>query len=118
MKYRDLSPDMPESSLTSSVGLLAITLVELVDTTCGIDELLLTGEERVALGTDTDFVFGAGGIDFPDFAAGAHDLGRTVVRMDILFHCYSPKFFIVEKLFLQYNLSSVKYTPQMPFLQV
>ena len=99
MKYRDLSPDMPESSLSSSVGLLAIALVELVDTPCGVDELLLAGEERVALGADTDLVFRTGGIDFPDFAAGANDLCRTVVRMDILFHCYSPKFFIVEKFY-------------------
>ena len=91
MKYRDLSPDMPESSLSSSVGLLAITLVELVNTPCGVDELLLTGKERVALGADTDFVFGTGGFDFPDFAAGADDLCRTVVRMDILFHCYFSK---------------------------
>ena len=100
MKYRDLSPDMPESSLSSSVGLLAIALVELVDTPCGVDELLLAGEERVALGADTDLVFRTGGFDFPDLAASADDLGRTIVRMDILFHCFSPEFFIVEKIFI------------------
>ena len=72
---------------SSSVGLFAIALVEFINTTSGIDKLLLTGKERVALGADTDLVLGTGGIDFPDFAAGAHDLGRTVIRMDILFHC-------------------------------
>ena len=110
------SPGIPEKS--TSVGLFAVTLVELFDTPCGINKLLFAGEERVALRADTDFVFGAGGFDFPNFAAGANDLRGTVIRMDILFHCFSPKFFIVEKLFLQYNLASVKYTPQMPFLQV
>ena len=85
---------------STSVGLLAITFVELVNTARGIDKLLLAGEERVALGADTDLVFRTGGFDFPDLAAGADDLGRTIVRMDILFHCFSPKFFIVEKIFI------------------
>ena len=84
---------MPESSTTNSVGFLAIAFVELVDTPCGVDKLLLTGKERVALGADTDLVFRTGGFDFPDFAAGANDLCGTVVRMDILFHCFSPELF-------------------------
>ena len=84
---------MPESSTTNSVGFLAVTLVEFVDTTSGVNELLLTGKERVALGADTDLVLRTGGIDFPDFAAGAHDLGRTVVRMDILFHSFFLQIF-------------------------
>ena len=97
--------------MSSSVGLLAIALVELVDTPCGVDELLLAGEERVALGADTDFVFGTGGFDFPDFAAGADDLCRTVIRMDILFHLLSsPNILKVE--IKSCNLVSTKYTPQ------
>ena len=107
---------MPKNS--SSVGFFAVTLVELVDTPCGVNKFLLTRKERVALGADTDFVFRTGGFDFPDFAASADDLGRTVVRMDILFHCFSPKVLIVEKFYLQNNLVSVKYTPQFNFLQV
>ena len=81
-------PDNPPNS--SSVGFFAVTLVELVDTPCGVNKFLLTRKERVALGADTDFVFGTGGIDFPDFAAGAGDSGVTILRMNVFFHFDSP----------------------------
>ena len=35
-------------------GFLAITLVEAIDASCGIDQLLFPGKERVASGTDFD----------------------------------------------------------------
>lgn len=63
-----------------------VAAVEFVDTTGGINEFLFTGEEGVALGADTDFVFRAGGLDVPNFAAGAGNDGITVSGMDILFH--------------------------------
>ena len=102
-------PDNPPNS--SSVGFFAVTLVEFVNTTCGINKLLLTGKERVALGTDTDFVFRAGGFDFPDFAAGADDFGGAVVRMDIFLIALSPVIIYKVDFYLQYNLVSIKYTP-------
>ena len=35
-------------------GFLAIALVEAIDASCGIDQLLFAGEERVASGADFD----------------------------------------------------------------
>lgn len=35
-------------------GFFAVTLVEAIDASCGIDELLFTGEEWVASRTDFD----------------------------------------------------------------
>ena len=63
-----------------------VAAVEFVDTTGGINKFLFAGEEGVALGADTDFVFRTGGFDAPDFAAGAGNDGITVSGMDILVH--------------------------------
>ena len=98
---RDLSSGKIFPDKTSSVSFFAVALVEFVDTTGGVNKFLFAGEEGVALGADTDFVFGTGGLDVPDFAASADDLGRTLVRMDILFHCFSPKLFIKVKFYFQ-----------------
>ena len=64
-----------------------VAAVEFVDTAGGVNKFLFAGEEGVALGADTDFVFRTGGLDVPDFAAGAGNGGITVSGMDILFHC-------------------------------
>ena len=76
-------------------GLLLVTTVEFVDTTRRVDELLLAGEERVALRADADLVLRTGGLDMPDFAAGAGDDGIFVFRMDILFHFAQLRFQVI-----------------------
>ena len=47
---------------------------------------LFTGEERVAICTDTNALFFSGGINIPNFAASANHFGRTEIRMNIFFH--------------------------------
>ncbi len=90
-----------------------VAAVEFVDTTGGINEFLFTGEEGVALGADTDFVFRAGGLDVPNFAAGAGNDGITVSGMDILFH-----FLLLISLYKKLkSLSIYKYTPISPEMQ-
>ena len=66
--------------------LLFVTTVEFVDTTGGVDEFLFAGEEGMALGTDTDLIIFAGGLDVPHFAAGTGHDGIAVLRMKFLFH--------------------------------
>lgn len=59
-----------------------VALVEAIYTSAGINELLLTGEEWVALRADfnLDVLLGGGGLN--DVAAGAGDGSGFVVRMD------------------------------------
>ena len=75
---------------------LFVTAVEFVDTTGGVNKFLFAGEKRVAFGADTDFDFGTGGLDVPDFAASAGNSGITVIRMDILFHCFLTPYLIIK----------------------
>jgi hypothetical protein len=60
---------------------LRVLAVESIDTTFGIDEFLLTGEERVALGADTNGALRNRGIHFERVAACAADNALHVVRM-------------------------------------
>jgi len=63
------------------------TLLELINTSAGINKLLLTGKERMTLranfNTDHAALGGTGG-NF--FAASALDYGFGIVRMDSVFH--------------------------------
>ena len=65
---------------------LLVPAVELVDTARRVNEFLLAGEERVALRADADLHFGTGGLDVPDFAAGAGHDGIFVLRMNVFSH--------------------------------
>ena len=69
----------------------AVLLVELIDAAAGIDELLLAGVERVALGADLDGDVLLRGAGLIHGAAGAADRGRLVIRMDTVFHSHSPR---------------------------
>ena len=71
------------------------TLVEAVHTAAGIVQLLLTGEERMALGTNfhADVLLGRAGRDH--ITAGTGDGGLLVIGMDALFHsCHLFREFI------------------------
>ena len=68
--------------------LQAVLLVELIHATAGIDELLLAGIERMALGADfnRDVLLGAAGLDHG--TAGAADGGGFVIGMDSGLHIH------------------------------
>ena len=63
------------------------SLLELIHTSAGVNKLLLTGEERMALGANFNFDLAAlGGLGLYGFAACASDDALFVLRMDSLFH--------------------------------
>ena len=67
--------------------LLAITFVEAIDASCGIDQLLLPGKERVASGTDFDVqVTFASRASLERFAASAGDRDFNVFGVNSWFH--------------------------------
>src|SRR5262245_14439330 len=65
---------------------LGHALLELVDATGGIDELLLAGIERVADIANSKENGGPGGPGLDHVAAGATNLRCLVLRMDVRFH--------------------------------
>lgn len=68
-------------------GLLeAVLLVELVHAAAGVDELLLAGVERVALGADFNRDVLLGGTGLNHVAAGAANRGRLIIGMNTFFH--------------------------------
>ena len=68
--------------------LQAESLVETVNTSTGVNQLLLAGIERVALGANfnTDILLGRTG--GKDVATGAADSGLLVVGMDAFLHVF------------------------------
>ena len=71
----------------SSVFLLqAEALVEAIDTSTGVNQLLLAGIERVALGADFNTNLILGGAGGESVATGATDRGLFVLGMDTFLH--------------------------------
>ena len=66
------------------------TLLEAINTSAGVYQLLLTREEGVALGANVNDDVLLGGAGLNDIAAGTADRGLLVVGMDALFHVVSP----------------------------
>ena len=63
------------------------SLLELIHTSAGVNKLLLTGKERMALGANFNFDLAAlGGLGFYGLAACTSDDALFVLRMDSLFH--------------------------------
>jgi len=69
-----------------SVLLQAKSLVETVNTSTGVNQLLLAGIERVALRADFNADVLLGGTGRKDVATGAANGGLFVVRMDAFSH--------------------------------
>ena len=68
------------------------SLLELVNTTAGINKLLLTGEEGMALGANFNSHLAAlGGTGNDGFAASALDDTLYVIGMDSAFHFFIPR---------------------------
>ena len=76
----------PGQSLFLIVFLHTKPLLETVHAAAGIDELLFSGEERMAFRADfhADIALGGRGLDH--FAAGAGDSRLLILGMNILFH--------------------------------
>ena len=72
--------------------LTAEALVEALNTSAGVDQLLLTSVERMALGANFDVDLRLGGTGLDDVAACAGDGAVNVIRMDTLLHSFSPHF--------------------------
>lgn len=72
------------------------SLLELIDSSAGINELLLTGEERMALGANFDSdlfsALGVGRTGGHGLTASAPDDDFFIVGMDSLFHCLHLSF--------------------------
>ena len=69
-----------------SKSLQAVLLVEAVNTSTGINQLLFAGIERVALGADFTFDVFSGGTGLNDLAARASDRSLFVFGMDAFLH--------------------------------
>ena len=66
------------------------TLLEAVNASAGIDQLLLAGVEGVALGANFDLQFTLHGTRLKRLTAYATDDGLAIFGMDLLFHAFSP----------------------------
>ena len=63
--------------------------LELVNTSAGINKLLLTGKEGVTLGANFNSHFAAlCGLCCDCFSASASDYALFILRMDVLFHFF------------------------------
>ena len=67
--------------------------LELIYASARVNELLLTREERMALGADINSNLAAlRGLGFHNFAACASDGAYFILRMDSVFHFHVPLF--------------------------
>ena len=74
--------------LRSRSSTTSVTLVEAIDASGGIHELLFTRKERVTLGTNFDMKFFAHrGAGLKRMTASAADVDLLIIRMYFLFHC-------------------------------
>ena len=67
-------------------SLAAETAIETLNTSAGIDELLLAGVERVALGADFNMDLGLRRTSLDHITACAGNLAGNVLRMDAFLH--------------------------------
>src|SRR5882762_41880 len=71
-------------------GSVGVLLLEAIDAALGIDQLLLAGEEGVAIAADIEVKVAVRGAGLPGGAARAVDLGGGIGGMDVLAHvCFS-----------------------------
>src|SRR5260370_41401066 len=87
---------LPPSRLLLVARLLRAleALVEALDAAGGVDDALLSGEERVAVAADLDVHVGLRRAGLPAVAAGAVDRGFDVVWVNLRFHFLSFSRFV------------------------
>jgi hypothetical protein len=66
------------------------TLLEAVNASAGINQLLLAGKERVALGANFNLQLGLDRPRLKRLTAYATDDGLAIFGMDLFFHAFSP----------------------------
>ena len=71
-------------------GLHTEALLEAIDAAAAIHQLLLAGEEGMALGADFNTQFLLGGTGLESFTAHAAHDGLFVLGMDLFLHSISP----------------------------
>ena len=86
MTHRQKKKSALQTVVRTSFLLQTKSLVEPINASTGVNQLLLAGIERVALGADfnTDLLLGGAGGE--GVAASATDGGLLVLRMDAFFH--------------------------------
>ena len=75
-------------SASSGCLLRFIPLLELINTSAGIDELLLAGKKRVALGADVYVQIRLDGCCFECLSTGTVYNGLAILGMNLVFHFY------------------------------
>jgi len=89
-EWQEKSKRAPGSALFMN-GLFHVeTLFEAVNASAGIDQLLLAGEEGVALGADFNFQLRLDRPRLKRLTAYATDDGLAILGMDLFFHAFSP----------------------------
>src|SRR5262249_61379165 len=84
-------------ALRSGLVLLLVALREALDASGGVDQLLLAGEERVALGADLEAQLLARGARDELLAARAAHRHFLVLGMDSLFHLVLPLTSVISR---------------------
>ena len=64
----------------------AVALLETIDASAAVNQLLLSGVEGMALGADIHAQLLLGGTGLEGLAANAADDSLAVIRMDLFFH--------------------------------
>src|ERR1051325_8948704 len=78
------------------LGLHLVLLHKLLHAALGVHDLLLTGEERVALRADLDSDGRLRRARLEAISAGTGYGRRHIFRMDSLFHSLNPRIFAIE----------------------
>ena len=81
---------MPPKQLHNKLFIHTETLLESVNASAGINQLLLAGKEGMALGADFYADLGDGGDGLQRITAGAANHSRAILGMDAFFHAISP----------------------------
>jgi len=64
------------------------TLFETIHTAAGVNQLLLAGIERMALGADINLHLFLGGACFKSFTAYAANHALSILGMNVFLHCF------------------------------
>ena len=67
-------------------------LLETIHTAAGVNQLLLAGVERMALGTDIYLHLFLGGTGFKSFTAYAANHALSILGMNVFLHCFFTSF--------------------------
>jgi hypothetical protein len=97
MMYLKKIPQMLPSAVYKTLmqllaSLVGVAALKALNTSAGVNQLLLTSVEGMALGANFDVDLGLGRTSLNDVAASTSDGAVNVVRMDTLFHSFSPHF--------------------------